>query len=726
MPTAEAASSRPHDRRIGDALVRLNRAVQRASIYPPGHPAIPAAVKSVAESLARVFAERPVLLVGVTSDRLVVEGLSLEERRPALGWLTMQLRDRGLASMSFERGLPEPELVRFVEWLARPLPEAEVGGEPIRFVGIALTRYDYSKARFGDARSSAPQDPDRLWHALASSLTAGWYVDENPLVEEPEALARELSAYVLRNEGIGAAALLARIEATGAHLPHLPDAARAALKLRLSAFVAGLTPDLRTQLLRVDKGTSRQKADLLADVMDGLPDSLVMEILADLDLDGAPPPRHLLNLFGKLIGLAAKDPLSRELAEAKLPSMGLPAGLTALEPEKITAALHEVFDARGDYVNPEGHQQRLEDLSEAGPTGSARYESRHYEDPRDPTDVHARASSVVLRLLVARPEGAEVPGYLRRLLADLPGDVAGSRFDLIYDRATALRDLLSRPTGLSDVARPTAADYLAHLAEPGLVAALLRAAERSAGPPSPGLVGLLRGGGVEAACAAFDHLAAMPPDDESHERVAELLFLLEPETFKAAVARLRSIGSPSLRALIPLLRHPAAPLGPELLLTFLGNKDPAIRLETFRLLLAGDPLFAQFQRLMAKALADSDPEVARLGIERAQAAGGASSAKMLSDLLADWLRGRTEPELGKRAIAALAAFAGPHGRDSLVRLLQGRKIALGVAAVRRSMALEAGLLRVGDEVSVAAVQSFRRSPAGWLSMLLPEEEVPSP
>jgi hypothetical protein len=42
-----------------------------------------------------------------------------------------------------------------------------------------------------------------------------------------------------------------------------------------------------------------------------------MEVLADIDLGGGPPPRHLLNLFSKLIGVAAIEPASRELAEAK-------------------------------------------------------------------------------------------------------------------------------------------------------------------------------------------------------------------------------------------------------------------------------------------------------------------------------------------------------------------------------------------------------------------------
>jgi len=723
MPTAtELSPPRRQEGRIGEALVRLNRAAQRASIYPPGHPAIPAAVQAFVESLDAALDERPVLLVGVAADRLVVEGVSLDERKGALSWLTEQLRDRGLASFAIDRGVAAAELVRFVEWLARPLPTARNEATPeVTFSGIALARIDYGKARFVDSPVAKVQDPARLWESLAKSLTAGWYHDDRPLSDDPLALAQELSAQVLRNEGVGAASLLARIEATGAHLPNLTDSVRADIKRRLSAFVAGLTTDLRSQLLRVDEAASRQKVDLLGELIDDLPDTLVMEVLADMDLRGGPPPRHLLNLFNKLIGVAVQDPLSRELAEAKLQSLGLPAGLTDLEPSQIEGALREVFDAQADYQNPEAYQARLEGLSREGPEATVRYESLHYRDPRDLPALHAHVSSVVLRLLIAAPGLQEAADQVRRLLADLPRDTAAGRFELVFERTTALTDILSRPDGVAEPVRTLAAEYLARTVEPGFVVALLRATEESSGPPRPGLVGLFRAAGVSGACVAFDRLAELPPGD-AHERVSEMLFLLETDAFNAAVARLRATGSPSLRALFALLRHPAAPLGPDLVLTFVANKDAKIRLEAFRLLLAGETGAGQFSRLLAKALADPDPEIVALGIERASGVGGPAAARAIADFLSAWLGGGGSPVLGRGATAALASLSGPEGGEALRRLLLGRKTALGVAAVRRSMIVEAGLIRIGDDDAIAAVRSFRRSPAGWLSMLLPEDK----
>jgi hypothetical protein len=720
MSTAtESGPVRRQDGRIGEALVRLNRAAQRASIYPPGHPAIPAAVRAFIESLSAALAERPVLHVGVAPDRLVVEGVSLDERKPALSWLTEQLRERGIASFEIEQGASEAELVRFVEWLALPLPTVRDGGEVTSFSGIALARIDYGKARFVEAPTARIEDPARLWEALASSLTAGWYLEDRPLPEDPLALAQELSAHVLRNEGVGAAALLARIEATGAHLPHLPDAVRVVIKRRLAAFVAGLSPDLQGQLLRVDKDASRLKVEFLAEIMDDLPDTLVMEVLADIDLGGGPPPRHLLNLFNKLIGVAAKDPFSRELAEAKLQSVGLSAGLAELDPAKIESALREVFDARADYENPEAYQQRLEGLSREGPGSTVRYESRHYLDSRDASEVTAHTSSIVLNLLAAAPDLPEAPDHARRLLAELPRDVAARRFEMVAGRTATLGEILGRPSRVLDEVRVLAADYVARTVEPDFVVALIQAAEQSTGPPQPGVVSLFRASGVLGACAAFDRLAELPEGD-AHERISELLFLLETEAFNAAVARLRTSGSPSLRALFTLLRRPGAPLGTDIVLTLLANKDPEIRSAAFHLLLGADTSGAQFPRLLAKALADPDPGIVALGLERASSAG-ASSARALGEFLRSWLAGGLARELGRKVTSALAAIPGTEGRDILAQALLARKTSLSIAATRRSMVVEAGLIRIGDDEAVAAVRSFRRSPAGWLSMLLPED-----
>jgi hypothetical protein len=730
MSTAtHAASLRPPESRIAEALVRLNRAVQRASIYPAGHPAIGAGVKAFIESLPEALAERAVLRVGVAADLLVVEGVSLDERRAALSWLTEQLRDRGIASFAIDREAAEPDLVRFVDWLAHPPAAGSAAGshsdEGLTFPGISLTRIDYGRARFVEAASARTSDPARVWETLASSLTAGWYFDDQPLPEEPEALARELSAHVLRNEELGAATLLARIEATGAHLAQLPDSLRAAIKRRLAAFVAGLTPDLRSQLLRIDQDTSRLKVEFLAEVMDGLSDTLIMEVLADIDLGGGPPPRHLLNLFSKLIGVAAIEPASRELAEAKFQSLGLPPGLTEIPPAQVESALREVFDAQDDYANPATYQARLDTLSREGPGDTMLYESRHYRDPSAVDEVRAHVSSIVLRLLLADPDRPEAPDQARRLLADLPGDVAAHRFDAIHERATALREILARPGGVAEELRREIAAYLARVAEPGFVAALLVAEEQNPGAFHPGVIGLFRAAGVDAACAAFDRLAEMPAG-EGQERLGELLFLLEPEAFNAAVARLRSAGSPSLRVLFPLLRRPGAPPGVDLVLTFVANKDPAIRLEAFRFLLAADEASGQFPRLLGKALADPSADIVALGLERSPAIGGPSTVKALGEFLGAWLVGGLPLELGRRAALALASLPGTEGRDVLRSLLSNRKLSLSIAAVRRSMVLEAGLLRVGDDEAVAAVRSFRRSPAGWVSMLLPEPEESEP
>ncbi len=524
MPSAtEAGSLRRQDGRIAEALVRLNRAVQRASIYPGGHPAIPAAVKAFVLGLRNALDERPVLLVGVASDRLVVEGVSLDERRSALSWLTAQLRDRGLASFAIDRGVAEAELVRFVEWLARPSPPKE----DARFVGIVLARIDYAKARFVDAPFARAQDPARLWETLASNLTTGWYLEEGPLPEDPQALAQELSAHVLRHEGVGAASLLARIEAIGgAPAPSARPRARGdeatPLGLRGRAHPRPAQPALARRQGRepsqgrLPGGDHRRPARhprpggpgrhrprgrtapeaSLEPVQQAHRGRGRRSLVARAGRDQAPEPR-----------LARRPHRARAREDRERPARGLRRAGGLREPRGLPGA-----SGRPEPGGTPGHGAlRVASLPgpalrgpRSGPTFRASCCACSWPHPTDP-----------------RPRTRCADCW--RTFPRTSPPVASTR---LSSEASALDDVLARPSGVADEVRPLAAEYIARAIAPEVVAALLKAAEESAEPPAPGVVGLFRAAGVDAACAAFDRLAALPPG-EGHERLSELLFLLE-------------------------------------------------------------------------------------------------------------------------------------------------------------------------------------------------------
>ena len=128
--------------KVVEAVVRLGRAAHKSTIYPPGHPAVPAAVKFFVEALAQALEQKPVLSLGVARDRVLVEGEAIVGKNHVLTWLAERLHERGIAALEISGDIPESDGVRFVEWLAAseaiqgtalPVPE---------FQGIQLTRFD--------------------------------------------------------------------------------------------------------------------------------------------------------------------------------------------------------------------------------------------------------------------------------------------------------------------------------------------------------------------------------------------------------------------------------------------------------------------------------------------------------------------------------------------------------------------------------------------------------
>src|SRR5204862_1012315 len=103
-----------------EALVQLGRAAQKTSIYPEGHPAIPAAVRTFLEALRQTTCERSVLSLGVASDRILVHGEPVETKNTVVSWLAQHMHERGVGAVDLALGLAESEGVRFVQWLSRP------------------------------------------------------------------------------------------------------------------------------------------------------------------------------------------------------------------------------------------------------------------------------------------------------------------------------------------------------------------------------------------------------------------------------------------------------------------------------------------------------------------------------------------------------------------------------------------------------------------------------
>lgn len=727
MPTtSEAAAVQAPRARIIEALVRMGRAVQKANIYPEGHPAVPGAVDLFLQALNQALEDKPVLSIGIASDRFLVDGEPIEEKHGVLPWLAQHMHERGLAAIELDRNVPESTVVRFVRWLAGPVG-ASNDEAASALDGIVLTKFDYTRARFAEdpaVATAADSDSIRAWQSMMGGMAVGFGLNTDGWDSDaPEALAQRISAAVGSNAGLDAASLASRVIAMGVSLHNLPEQVCASVKRRLGAFIGGLTPDLRSQLLRVDAKSSRQKLEFVAEMVDSLPKSTVMEILGSLDKRGAHVPHQFITLMNKLIGVSAQDSDMREQVGDKLETMGVPRSLMDSEPGKVREVLTEVMQSRIEVTwNPEQYQALLEELSTRRVQGAPGVKPDHYGDPCDSKSVGAHVSAIALRLLVARPQAPEASGFLRCLEEDAPRALDAGRFDQAHDAARSLQDLIKGHTDLTPEVRGQVEAYLANYSREERLEKILDAVEASPDAVPAPLTGLFKVAGADAAWAAFRRLAERN-EGQGRERLTELLVQADHETLTAVVGRLRNEGWSALRPVFPVLHRVGAPIGVELALTFVGNQDPRVRVEALRLLLALDDREGQMARYLERALGDESARVVAFAINHARQRGGPDLIYLLGAFLRSDKKAAQDQDLRVQAISTLASFRAPQSRDILIGQLAARKVAFSVKEERVSTALEEALVAIGDEASLKAVRAWRHSLSRWLTVLLVRGKV---
>jgi hypothetical protein len=421
--------------------------------------------------------------------------------------------------------------------------------------------------------------------------------------------------------------------------------------------------------------------------------------------------------MNKLITLSAADATLKEPMTSKLESLGLPKRLMSTDALGVRGVLEEVLHSKMDRSwNPEHYQALLEDLSSRKVEGTVVvYGWDRYRDPRSPEELKAHVSDIALRLLIARPDAPEAPGFVKCLDDETPRALATGRYEQLHGAASAVRELGARKDALPQDLGRNVESYLATFTEEEPVERILAGVLGRHGPLPETLAGLFRISGAEGASAAFRKLAEMEEGPDS-ERLSELLVHADVDEFNAVVAGLRMDGWASLRLLFPVLHKIGGARAVEMALTFVGNEDEKVRAEAYRLLLDEDHKPGQAERYLEHALADASPRVTSLALARARQRGGSAVTAMLGRFLRE--ESGWDADLRVKAIGILGGFRSIEARDILIPMLSARKISLWVKQVEVSRALEQALEAIGDPASLSAVSSWRRSPTRWVSMLL--------
>ena len=703
-----------------DLLARFARAIQRATIYPDGHPATRVATAPLVDTLNVLLRVFPQIIIGVTTERLFV-GTTRDDAQPhESSWLSARLSALDIATVGFDRALSAEDVAGVVAWIARAGDAtSSATAEPPTLTGCQVTKIDFSATRFRDAAL----DPDQCgreqvaWRTISRALLRDWG-DEEAASHEAGELADLVLRDIDRQEGTGIGELTTRLVGLTRQLDALPDGVRGSIKGRLAELVAALSPELRGQLLTASPTQSPEKLEMLAELLDRLPRPLVLEVIEGLDLARGRTSHQFLSLMLKLTTVSAADARLAEALEGKCAAAGIPRDIVYVEAPRARLLLEELLTPRaGDVagVNPIEYQDQLErmSVSESRPSEYA-IDPAHHLDPQDPSVLSAQLDRIAILLLNTGGEDVQDVACIERLRAQLPQHLENGDLQLIADAAVQFAALSAKA---APVVAERAAACLEFFVEPPTVRAALRALLQGPEEPSPSLVILARAGQSVFAEAALG-LLSRASDPAIQQRVAAILPVLDFDVLRPAVLSVYRRQLDLARVLLPAMASSTGlPLVADVSYIFLADRDPAVRLEAYRLLFGSRLSAARMESVLRKALEDDAPRVVEFALEELQRLQVPVGARAIAHFIDAAMPSRFETQQ-RHAALVLAGFRTHEALHALVGVLADRHRRLDAPARRVSRAVAAALERSGHAEGLAAARAWRRSPAGILSRVV--------
>lgn len=703
---------------VRDLLRSLSRAVQRATIYPPGHPSIGVATRPFVDALAGVLGDAPALLLTFTSEGILVGAQPADAQLQEASWLAGRLVARGVASIEFFGKVPSREAERLIDWLARADALGD-GEEPPAFEGCQISPVDYSRTSFRDTPMAEDRNPTvaLAWHMVCRSLAGEWGVPSEGVVGSPAELARFVTQMLERQEGAGSAELVERFAGVDTHLSRLSDGTIAIVKQRLAEFLEALSPEFRDRLLSATPKDRGEKLLLLARLVDRLPRPLVVDLVGRLKFERGGSSHQFIALMTKLAAVAAGDETVAEALSGRCRPEGLPSDPASLAAPATQELLGQLLRPReGDLtgINPDSYQQQLEALSTDRP-------ARHHQDlaspchgdPRGARAVAHQVARIALHLL--RMRGRDDPSdaaCVDRIRLDLPAALADGHLDLLAQAAASLQEAAG-DTGGTLTARQavTALEFFESPEFAREIGALLE----TTGEINGDLAVLARTGGVGVAKAAITRLVAQP-EPAVRRRLVAAIGALDIRLVRSALADLCASTPSFSRAAVSALAASGAPVASQLAEVLVRDADPVVRATAFRLLFSGRHA-PPGDAVLARVLGDLDPRVVEVGIDEVERHQELADPKILTAFL-DARRPAPVAPLQHRLVRLLARRRDAAARAVLIEVLGRRGRRFDQAGRRLSRTISVSLERSGGADAAAAVAAWRGSAAGLLSWLL--------
>jgi hypothetical protein len=759
---------------VRDAVIRLTRLVQRAAIYPPGHPTVRLLLAPFLEAAAPFSSGTMPLRLAVRKDHLIAAAGDAPPQEHESRWLAGQLHGRGVSLIVVESQVDAEELLAFARWLSGPAHAGERPGTPR---GLAVSFIDYTGAAYDQAPGLLEPGDGGLgaWQRIASSLVGNGFggatgggiaglgaalgatgqlnadvfgFDGPPgtgtpggssagrdgvaggpggaapggRYYDPQAIASAIQSELALSEGTGVSVATERLLVAGTRLGRLSPVELATVKQRLADVVDRLPDEVRHHLLRVVPNDDPRKCELLTSVLDDLPTQSLLDLVPRVDMKRGTHVSPFLTFLVRLCSVAARDASLSEAVETQLGRFGLPTDLVHAGSDHVRAVLEQAFSQTAEHYSSTGelYQSSLNEFSiafEATADDEARRRIAEGSDARATTEHAARMAIVLVR---ADPRDIATASCLSFVRDAATRTLEGQgQVSLLAELAAAAA--IVGETSPDGATRTLVQECLALCRQPMALEQLINAIGEHVGGPSETLTALFLASGLSGTVLAVTRMTDLP-DGAFRDRLGELVARQDLEIVRTALTRLRKDDYPVM-IVLNVLRVLDPVRAPELCRLFIRDPHAGIRRLALDMLREAPLSPSKRERVMVQAMSDHDADVALTALSDLCAnqtpSGLAALTKYLSRV--------DDRELEQLQIAAVDllcdAWSGG-ASDVIATALRNRRHIFNSGPRRVSQVMVQALSAKPDLQGQAAARAWQRSAAGlWSTVLGGHREV---
>lgn len=743
---------------VRDAVIRLTRLVQRAAIYPPGHPTVRLLLAPFLEAVVPFTDGTMPLRLAVRRERLIAAAGNTPPQEHESKWLAGQLHGRGVSTIAIEGQVDAEELLAFARWLSGP---AQAGDRPSTPRGLSVGFVDYTDAAYDEAPGLVEPADGGLgaWHRIAATLVGGGTVGyRDGSIDgsepggctggpgglgtpgsgeagpggagpggrgrslDPQAVAAAIQNELALSEGTGVSAATERLLVAGTRLNRLSPAERIAVKQRLADLVDRLPDEVRHQLLRVVPNDDPRKCDLLTAVLDELPTQRLLDLVPRVDMKRGTHVSPFLTFLVRLCSVAAREASVSEAVETQLGRFGLPTDLVHAGSDHVRAVLEQAFSQTAEHYSNVGelYQASINEFSisfEPSADDEVRKLIAQGQDARLTTEHAARVAMALLR---SDPRDIATASCLTFARNAATTTLAGEGQVSLLAELAAVANIVGE-TSPDSSTRSLVQECLALCRQPLALEQLVNTIGNHVGAPSETLTALFLASGLSGTLLGMTRMTDLP-DGAFRDRLGELVARQDLEIVRSALTRLRKDDYPVM-IVLNVLRVLDPIRAPELCRLFIRDPNAGIRRLSLDMLREAPLSPTKRERVMIQAMSDHDADVALTALSDLCANQTPTGLSALTR----YLSRVDDSELESLQIAAvdlLMDMWSGGASDVIATALRARRHIFNSGPRRVSQVMVQALAAKPDMQGQAAARAWQRSAAGlWSTVLGGRREV---